>query len=121
MLKNYFKIAWRNLAKHRFYSLVNVTGLATGLTFAFLIAGYVWGELQVNREIANVKNQYIIQSKWKNPDIGFELATVGPLAKALKTQYPNLVKSYYRYDGVTSTVSKDNKHFREGLQLGDST
>src|SRR6478672_4108425 len=121
MLRNYFKIAWRNLVKHRFYSLVNIIGLATGIAFAFLIGGYVWGELQVNHQIRNLKNQYIIQSKWKDPNMGYALATVGPLAKALKTEYPNLVKNYYRWDGVTSTVSHGDKYFRELLQLGDST
>src|SRR5438309_6245611 len=121
MLQNYFKIAWRSLVKHRFYSLVNIVGLATGITFTFLIGGYVWSELQVNRHLKNASNQYIIQSKWKDPNMGYALATVGPLAKALKTEYPNLVKNYYRYDGVTSTVSVGDKHLREVLQLGDST
>ena len=59
MLQNYFKIAWRNILRYRFYSLVNIIGLATGITFAFLIGGYAWQELQVNKHINNSKNQYI--------------------------------------------------------------
>src|SRR5215217_4060946 len=121
MLRNYFKIAWRNITKHRFYSLVNIIGLATGITFAFLIGGYAWQELQVNKHIKNSTDQYIIQSKWKDPNQGYELAAFGPLAKALREQYPNLVANYYRWDGITSTVSVGDKHFREGLQVGDST
>lgn len=31
MLKNYFKIAWRNLSKNKAYSIINITGLAIGL------------------------------------------------------------------------------------------
>lgn len=121
MLKNYLKIAWRNMLKHRFHSLLNVLGLSFGIAFTLLIAAYVWGELQVNRQLKNIDNQYIIQSKWKDPDMGLELTTLGPLAKTLADEYPSLVASAYRWDGVTSNVSKGDKVFREGLQIGDSS
>lgn len=121
MLSNYFKIAWRNITAKKFYSLVNIAGLSAGIAFTLLMAAYVWGELQVNKNLANANEQYIIQSKWKNPDMGMELTTLGPLAKALKEQYPNLIANYYRWDGITSTVLKGDKAFREGLQVGDST
>ena len=121
MLQNYFKIAWRNLMKRKFYSLVTVFGLSVGMTFAFLIASYVWGELQVNRHLRNAENQYIIRSKWKNPDMGVDIATLGPLGETLRKSYPNLVANYYRYDGITVAVSKNEKHFREEVQTGDST
>lgn len=121
MLKNYFKIAWRNIIKNRFYSLVNIIGLSTGIAFTLLICAYVWSQLQVNSNLKNADRQYIIQSKWKDPNQGFPMATLGPLAKALKDNYPNLVSNYYRYDGITSNVSKGDKSFRENLQVGDST
>ena len=121
MLKNYIKIAWRNIIKRPFYSIVNITGLATGIAFTLLIAAYVWNELQVNKNLKNADNQYILQSKWKDPNMGYEIATIGQLPKALREQYPNLVANYYRWDGVTSNVSKGEQHFREGLQIGDST
>lgn len=121
MLKNYVKIAWRNMAKYRFHSLVNITGLAAGIAFTLIIGAYVWNEVQVNRSLKNVDRQYILQSKWKDPNQGYYLATVGPLAKALKESYPHLVANYYRWDGITSNVSKDDKVFREGLQVCDST
>jgi putative ABC transport system permease protein len=109
VFKNYLTVAWRNIRKHRIYSLVNIIGLSTGIAFTFLIGGYVWNELQVNKYIKNRDNQYIIQSIWKDPNQGFDLATIGPLA------------NYYRWDGITSNVSKGDKHFREGLQVGDSS
>lgn len=121
MIRNYIKIAWRNIVKSRLYSAVNIIGLSTGITFTFLIAGYIWSELQVNKELKNSGRQYIIQSKWKDPNQGNELTTFGPLAKSLKDNYPNLVANYYRWDGITSNVSKGDKSFREGLQLCDST
>ncbi len=121
MLQNYIKVAWRNISRYTFHSVLNIFGLAIGIAFVFLIGGYVWRELQVNKSLKNVSNQYIVQSNWKDPNMGYAITTVGPLAKALKEQYPNLVANYYRWDGVTSTVSKGDKIFREGLQIGDST
>ena len=121
MLKNYFKTAWRNLLKRRFYSLVTIIGLAVGMTFSFLMMSYIWGELRVNADLRNALNQYIIRSKWTDPGMGLDLTTLGPLGKALKTDYPNLVANYYRYDAITVAVSHGDKHFREDVQTGDST
>ncbi len=121
MLKNYFKIAWRNITKRRFYSLLNIIGLSTGIVFTLLIGAYVWNELQVNKKLYNAGNQYFLKSQWKDPNLGVDITTLGPLAKRLKEDYPNLIANYYRWDGITSVVSKGDKHFREGLQLGDST
>lgn len=121
MFRNYFKIAWRNVVKHRFYSLVNILGLFAGITFSLLIGVYVWQELQVNKKLRNAKQQYILTTISTDPNIGYELATFGPIAKRLKEDYPHIVSDYYRWDGITSGVSKGDKHFREGLQVGDST
>jgi len=121
MLRNYIKIAWRNLVRYRFYSIVNITGLCTGIVFTLLIGSYVWGELHVNRTLRNSERQYFLKSIWRDPNQGVEITTLGPLSKRLKESYPNLVANYYRWDGITSVVSKGDKHFREGIQLGDST
>ena len=116
MIKNYFKTAWRNIVKHRFYSIVNVVGLFAGITFTLLIGAYVWGELQVNKKLLHANNQYFLKSEG-----GLDITTLGPLSKAMKEHYPNLIKNYYRWDGITSVASKGDKHFRENIQLGDST
>lgn len=121
MIKNYIKIAWRSITKNYFYAIVNSTGLSVGIAFALLISVYAWGELQVNHELKNASNQYILQSKWKDPNMGNELCTIAALPKALKEAYPNLVKNYLRWDGVESTISKGDNHFRENIQIVDST
>ncbi len=121
MIQNYFKIAWRNLMKRKFYSLVSIFGLSVGITFTLLVGTYIWGELQVNSDLKNVENQYIIQSKWKKSDIGLEITTLAPLAKSLRANFPDLVENYYGFDGITSVVSYGDKTFREDIQIGDST
>ena len=121
MLKTYLKIAWRTIVKSRFYSIVNITGLATGLAFTLLTGAYAWNEWQVNHLLKNADRQYTIQGKWKDPNMGPSITMLGYLSRALREQYPNLVANYYRWDGISSIVSKGDKHFSEGLQVGDST
>ena len=121
MIHTYFRIAWRNILKRGFYSFLNITSLVCGLCFTFLIGAYVWNEINVNRQLKHANNQYILSSKWNTKDFGLDLTTIGPLAKQLKEKYPGLVKNYYRWDGITSNVSVGDKHFREGLQVGDSS
>ena len=45
MIKNYIKIAWRNLSKNKVYSIINIGGLAIGIAACLLILQYVTFEL----------------------------------------------------------------------------
>lgn len=121
MLKNYLKIATRALRRNAFYSTLNVVGLAAGITFALLIGSYVWSEFQVNRDVRNADRQYLVQSRWKQENVGLEFTTLAPIGQALKTQYPTLVADSYAFYGVTATLSHANNHFRESIQIGDSS
>jgi putative ABC transport system permease protein len=121
MLKSYFKIAWRNLWKNKVFSIINIFGLSIGIAFSLLIGAYVWGELQVNHQLRDADNQYIILSKWKDPNMGNEIECITELPKALAQNYPGLVRNYYHSDLGTTNVSKGEKHFRESIQTGDST
>jgi putative ABC transport system permease protein len=42
MIKNYFKIAWRNLVKNKVYTFINIGGLAVGMAVALLIGLWVY-------------------------------------------------------------------------------
>jgi putative ABC transport system permease protein len=120
-IRNYYRSAVRQIARSRFHALINVIGLSIGIAFFLQIALYCYSEWMVNRQLKNDGRQYILTSEWKDPNMGYTLATLGPLARALKENYPALVANYYRFDGMTVTVSHADKDFREELQLGDST
>ncbi|HEX8037895.1 MAG TPA: ABC transporter permease [Chryseosolibacter sp.] len=49
MLRNYFKIALRNLSRNKGYTFINIAGLATGMAVAMLIGLWIWDELTFNR------------------------------------------------------------------------
>ena len=122
MLRNYLKIAWRNLIKRKFYSAINIFGLSAGIAFVLLIAGYVWNELQVNSNIKNANRIFLLKSKFKTDETGFITAAVpNPLSKTLKEEFPNLVTNYYRWLWKSTVVSNGDKHFRENVQMGDTT
>src|SRR6202012_2744201 len=53
MLKNYFRIAIRNLARNKFSSAINIGGLAIGMSVAILIGLWIYDELSFNRATPN--------------------------------------------------------------------
>jgi len=121
MIKNYFKLAWRNLLKHKGFSFINIIGLSVGIAFVMLIGSFIYSEFTVNGDIKNNDRIFMVQSKWKDPNMGYDFTTLAPLVKALRENYPGMVENYYHHDGITSIVSKGDKKFSEGLQVGDAS
>lgn len=121
MFKNYFKTAWRNISKHKLFSAINILCLAIGITFSIVIGVYVLNQENINNNLNNVNNQYFLKTIFKQKDLGLDLVTVSPLAKAAKEEYPTLVENYYRYNPVTNVVSAGDKHFKEDIAIGDTT
>ena len=70
MFKNFLLVAVRNLFKHRTYSLVNILGLALGLTFCFLMFIYIQFEYSYDRFNSNLDRLYRV-----NYGVGFSGST----------------------------------------------
>ena len=121
MFKNYFTIALRHLTRHKLFSFINIFCLAIGIAFSIIIGVYVLNQVEVNKDLKNLSSQYLIKSKWKNANMGIEITTLGPLAKAMKDDYPGLIEDYYRFDPGANIVSVGDKHFREDISVGDTT
>jgi putative ABC transport system permease protein len=120
MLRNYLTIAYRHLTRHKLFSLINIFCLALGLTFSFLIGIYVLDEKSVNAGLRDIRQQYVIRSKWKQENMGSDITTLGPLAKTIRDEYPRLVAGYYRFDPVQNIVSAGDKHVRANISAGDT-
>jgi putative ABC transport system permease protein len=107
MLKNYFKIAWRNLLRSKTYSALVVFGLATGMTCAIIIALYVRDELSFDRYHRNAADIYRVNLNIKWEDNAFNMGFASPpFGPTLKQDYPE-VKNMLR-------IKKDNSVFRAG-------
>ena len=56
MFGNNLKIAWRNLARNKVYSFINIAGLATGMAVTMLIALWIYDEISFNNNFKNHKD-----------------------------------------------------------------
>jgi putative ABC transport system permease protein len=113
MLKNYFKIAFRNLLKHKNLSLINILGLAIGIGCFLLIGIYVYQELSYDEFNKNKDNIYFIY-KLENSPAGFRKSAVtqDPLPKVLRNDYPGM-KNVVQFTGNQFSVNVNNRSFQE--------
>ncbi|HEY5393218.1 MAG TPA: ABC transporter permease [Hanamia sp.] len=95
MIKNYFKIAWRNLMKYKFISFINLFGLTIGLTCCLLITTYVLNELSYDRYNKNAENIYRVTRTFNNADgvVSLKLSTISPpFGYYFPTDFPEIKK-----------------------------
>ena len=68
MIKNYFKIAWRNLVKNKVYSFINIGGLAVGMAVAILIGLWVYDEVTFNKSDKNYESVAQVRRYFTDPN-----------------------------------------------------
>ena len=95
MIKNYFKIAFRNIKRNSTYSILNISGMAIGMASAILILLWVQDEWSYDRHFKNADNLYrVIENQ--NPS-GGEVTPLGvapgALTPALKEEYPEIIRA----------------------------
>jgi putative ABC transport system permease protein len=113
MLKNYFKIALRNLWRKRTYSLINVTGLAVGMACCFLIFLYVHFELSYDRFHQKADRIYRVVGDLKSSTETLHwYVTPGPLARSIKSEFPQ-VQQVTRFINLGVLVQKESVKFQE--------
>ena len=91
MIWNYLKIAYRNIKKHKGYSLINIAGLTVGMACCFMIMVYVQYELSY--DTFHEKAQYIFRIQKQYPRGDTSVITFGPLASAITAEYPEVVQA----------------------------
>jgi hypothetical protein len=91
MWRNYLLIAWRNLRKNKVFSLINILGLAFGLTCFLLIAMWVQDELSYDRFHRNAARMYRLNLSltWPENQLLSEGAPL-PLGPALQANLPGI-------------------------------
>jgi putative ABC transport system permease protein len=88
MLRNYFIVAWRHLARGKMYSFINISGLAIGMTVAVLIGLWIWDELSFNTDHANYSTTALVGTHGtKGGEDWVQFATPIPLARELRSTH----------------------------------
>src|SRR5689334_21147449 len=91
MFKNYLKVAVRNLWKNKSFSIINIVGLATGLSVFLLIVLYVFDEISYDRYNEKADRIYRLHADSFFNGTRFSSAQVPePLALTLKKDYPQI-------------------------------
>src|SRR5258706_4839011 len=125
MLKNYMTLAFRTLRKQRFFTLINILGLAIGIASCLVIVLFVNNELSYDRFYKNANRIYRVNDEIKFGGNHYKLAVApAPLADAVLNDYPD-VESAVRFRSRGSYLVKRSEsadNFKEqNVIWADST
>ena len=114
MVKNYLKIAVRNLKSNKAYTLINVAGLALGMSCAILIFILVKYHLSIDNFHANADRIYRIVTEQHRDDISYQPSVPAPLGKVFRNDYTfgEKVARIATFDQSPITL-KDGKELRK--------
>ena len=91
MLQNFFKIAIRNLVRHKSLSFINIVSLALGLTACFLIGLFVWDEKQYDKFLPEGERIYRVYNKHTDKEGTENMAVTAPMyASVLGLDFPEV-------------------------------
>ncbi len=116
MLRNYLKIALRNLRKHKTFSFINITGVAVGLACFLLIALYVKDELSYDRYNANADRTYRVTRTFLSSEgtPSLRLAQIAPpFGPLLKQDFPEAEQVVRTLDLSNSLLQYGEHSFNE--------
>jgi len=102
MLQNYFKIAWRNITRHKLYSLINILGLSLGICSCIVIYLITHFELSVDTFHPDKERIYrVVEEIQHSGDIPGSAAVIPPAAaQAVRETVPGLesIAAYHFYE-----------------------
>ncbi|GAB4018369.1 ABC transporter permease [Spirosoma koreense] len=121
MLRNYVKIAWRNLMLNKAFTAINILGLAIGLTSFMLIAVFVYNELSYDKYPVHAGNLYRVQlSMVGNGDVAVYPNVDAGVGEGIQRAFPE-VKASTRLAPVSDYVQYKTNQFKEAhLAFADS-
>lgn len=125
MLKNYFRIAFRNLTRTKAYSFINIFGLSLGVACCLLLALYVHDEFTYDRHHQRLNDLYRIDTQFEGI-IGFDkLGSISPpIAMTLKDELPEIEEAARVVSPFTSQnliQYEENKFYESDAYVADST
>lgn len=122
MFKNYLKIAFRNIIRHKTYSLINISGLALGIACCMLIALFVKHELNYDRYHEKAKNIYRVERFINFEDFyGGIPITSHPYGPALKKDFPEIKEMVRIWPRSTDILDQNNQYNRAKFIYADAS
>ncbi len=121
MLRNYLKVTVRNCTRYKGYSMINIIGLAVGMTCCILMLLWVEDELRWDCFHEHRESIYRVIAEQSGPTQNiFNARTPDPLAPLLRELYPE-IESAVRFQGVTGWPVKVGKkiHANDDLAFAD--
>ncbi|MDG1707740.1 MAG: ABC transporter permease [Emcibacteraceae bacterium] len=120
LVTNYITSAWRNILRHKLFSIINILGLAIGLAAVMLIALYVRYETGYDSFWKNADNIYRMKMTMTMPGRDPVNAAVAPLLAApiLKNDFPEVIHAARAFP-IAATFTKDNNTIREDIKFVD--
>ena len=114
MIRNYVKIAFRNLWRHKGFSLINIIGLAVGMAAFLLILMYVTFELSYDKFHAKADQVYRLNVDIKSASdlLKFSVSSA-PMGPTLKADFPEVLEATRIFPG-SAVIKVNNQLFQEG-------
>ena len=117
MIRNYLKIALRNLMKYKFISFIILFGLTVGLTCCFLILSYILHEVSYDKYQPNADRVYRVTRSFNDPQtgtVGLNLSTVAPpFGPLLKNDFKEIEEMTRTLSNGTTAIRYNDKMFNE--------
>ncbi len=123
MLKNYFKLAIRNLLKNKLYTTINVVGLAVGLSACVLIILFVRHELSFDKHFKDSERIHRLTGAYNQGGDSktYSVSTTYPLLPILAVNFPEMEVAT-RLDNTAGLISRGDQHInQENMIMADST
>jgi len=122
LLSNYFQTSWRNLTKHKLFSVINIFGLAIGLASCLLIMLFVRDETSFDSQWADKDQLYRFQMTFqmKNRDPLVLTTSAGPAKAALLEYYGDELTATSRVNSRGTTLKIGNKNYDDRVTYVDS-
>jgi putative ABC transport system permease protein len=116
MLKNYLKVAWRNIVRKKGFSFINITGLAIGMAVCLLILLFVQYELSYDTYHDKAEDLYRLERQWLSPDgsVRGGFASLAPsFVVFLEKEFLEIENAVRIYPVETILASVGDTHYEE--------
>lgn len=117
MVRNYFKLALRNLLNNKLYSALNIIGLAVGLAAGVLILLWVSDETSYNKFYKNLPNLYLVMQNQTQGGVTYTFrSTPGPLSEGLRAEIPEIkTVGHSTFNDKHLLTVANNSFYEEGV------